>query len=211
MLAVCMESLHAHFIIKYTGDMKTSKSGFTIVEMIVVIVIIALLATITIISYNSYSKRARNAQTTSAVASWYKALRMHKARNGTYPTTSGCLGSNYNWGRAGNPTKGSEIAQCRQTSSTAGVVDNQATGGFDISMSPYITGSPTPAMITAGTSATSWSRGAFYLATNPARIGYVLEGTAESCSGQDGWTLASSTAVAGNMICEYDIGPLSGY
>lgn len=191
--------------------MKKSRSGFTIVEMIVVIVIIAILASIAIIGYASYTKRARNAQTISAVGAWNKGLRMYKARNGSYPTRSGCLGANYGWGKSALPTQGTEIAQCRQDSGTSGIVDDQSAGGFDTLMSPYITGSPVPAMITAGTSSTSWKRGAYYVATDPAVIGYVLEGTADDCTGQDTWGAPVKTTVGNNTVCEYTIGPLNGY
>ena len=41
--------------------MRTSRSGFTIVELLIVIVVIAILAAISIVAYNGIQQRARNA------------------------------------------------------------------------------------------------------------------------------------------------------
>ena len=41
------------------NHMKTSKQGFTIVELLIVIVVIAILAAITIVAYNGIQNRAK--------------------------------------------------------------------------------------------------------------------------------------------------------
>lgn len=66
-----------------------SKSGFTIVELLIVIVIIAILATLVIISYNGIQQRARDAKRINDIKSVAKAVEAYYAINGTYPSTGG--------------------------------------------------------------------------------------------------------------------------
>ena len=73
--------------------MRKSKSGFTIVELLIVIVVIAILAAITIVAYNGVQERARYSSMKSDIITLNKAILMYYADNGTYPTNS--LGSNY--------------------------------------------------------------------------------------------------------------------
>lgn len=70
-----------------------SRSGFTIVELLIVIVVIAILAAISIVSYNGIQERAENSKTVQAVASWVKAMKMYKVEHGNYPTVNTCLGA----------------------------------------------------------------------------------------------------------------------
>jgi prepilin-type N-terminal cleavage/methylation domain-containing protein len=65
-----------------------SKSGFTIVELLIVIVIIAILATITVVAFNGVQDRAKNAAMTSGVGQYAKALINYGVINGQYPTTA---------------------------------------------------------------------------------------------------------------------------
>lgn len=81
------------------------KSGFTIVEIIVVIIVIAILATITIVSYNGIVKSAYNTQVVSGVKSHYDAVKLYYLQNGRFPRTQTevdgdrialtCLGKGY--------------------------------------------------------------------------------------------------------------------
>jgi type II secretion system protein G len=64
--------------------MKT-RSGFTIVELLVVIVVIAILAAITIVAYNGIQQRARDAQRRSDFATLEKALRLYRIDNNGFP------------------------------------------------------------------------------------------------------------------------------
>ena len=59
--------------------MDKSKSGFTIVELIVVIVVIAILATITIISYNGVQARTRDDRRLTDVANIEKAMELYES------------------------------------------------------------------------------------------------------------------------------------
>ena len=73
--------------------MDKSKSGFTIVELIVVIVVIAILATITIISYNGVQARTRDDRRLTDVANIEKAMELYYSDNGSYPVPTGATGS----------------------------------------------------------------------------------------------------------------------
>lgn len=69
-----------------------TRSGFTIVELLIVIVVIAILAAISIVAYSGIQQRARDSQRTNDIATLQKALEMYHADNGGYPT---CLGATY--------------------------------------------------------------------------------------------------------------------
>lgn len=62
------------------------RSGFTIVELLVVIVIIGILAAITIVSYTGITQKAENSKTISAVDRYVTALTLYAANNGFYPS-----------------------------------------------------------------------------------------------------------------------------
>lgn len=64
------------------------RSGFTIVELLIVIVIIAILAAITVVAYNGIQGRARDSQRLSDLKTIVKALEMYKATNGVYPNAN---------------------------------------------------------------------------------------------------------------------------
>lgn len=82
--------------------MITKKSGFTIVELLIVIVVIAILAAISIVAYQGIQQRANNTATISAVNQTLRAIQAYVGSNGSYPltvggticvtTTSGCYG-----------------------------------------------------------------------------------------------------------------------
>lgn len=72
---------------------KLNKSGFTIVELLVVIVVIGILAAITIVSYSGISKRAIIAGLQSDLTNNAKLLKMYNAEHSYYPNTldgNGC-------------------------------------------------------------------------------------------------------------------------
>jgi len=81
------------------------KSGFTIIELLIVVVVIAVLAIIAAVSYNYVVKLSYNSQIKSGVQSYYEAVKAYKLAKGVYPQTqreqSGqrvamtCLGKGY--------------------------------------------------------------------------------------------------------------------
>ena len=64
--------------------MKT-RSGFTIVELLIVIVIIAILAAITVVAYNGIQQRARDSAATQLASQAGRKILAYQALNGTYP------------------------------------------------------------------------------------------------------------------------------
>lgn len=62
------------------------KTGFTIVELLVVIVVIGILASITIVSYSGITRKAVVASLQSDLANSSKRLKIYSAFYGSYPT-----------------------------------------------------------------------------------------------------------------------------
>lgn len=73
--------------------MHKTKSGFTIVELLIVIVVIGILAAITIVAYNGIQTRAKNTKTVNAAVLWVKALKVYNADKGVWPPSGSCLGT----------------------------------------------------------------------------------------------------------------------
>lgn len=63
-----------------------SKSGFTIVELLVVIVVIGILAAITIVSYTGITQKAGAVALTSDLSNTRTVFEMYNVTNGSYPT-----------------------------------------------------------------------------------------------------------------------------
>jgi general secretion pathway protein G len=76
---------------------KNKKTGFTIVELLIVIVVIAILAAITIVAFNGIQARARDAQRQNDVKSITKALELYYLDNGKFPPGSGSTTINSSW------------------------------------------------------------------------------------------------------------------
>lgn len=188
--------------------MYTLRRGFTLVELLVVIVVIAILATITIVTYIGVTDRARTDQTAVAASTWLKALQLYKIRNNTLPgaVMNGCLGTGYKYNsdNAGN----SGTAQCAQDSGLA-LTSNSA---FSTAMTNYVSGSPSPAFVTAINSTTSWRRGLYYVVTGSlARIELVVDGsqTTATCPALGSTTADIATVYSnGNTVCSYQVGSL---
>jgi len=75
---------------------RNNKSGFTIVELLIVIVVIAILAAISIVAYNGIQQRANNAQRIAAAQQWIKDIKAYVSTNGSYPSSQAqmyCIGT----------------------------------------------------------------------------------------------------------------------
>lgn len=86
--------------------MSKVKSGFTLVELLVVIVVIAILAAITIVAYNGIQEKAHNSSREAELMAYIKAFTLYKTENGAYPSMpSGnyCLGGHFPIGYNNEP------------------------------------------------------------------------------------------------------------
>ena len=63
------------------------KTGFTIVELLIVIVVIAIIAAITVIAYNGIQNRAHASDAKAALNQAEKKLKLYEVTNGSYPLT----------------------------------------------------------------------------------------------------------------------------
>ena len=65
---------------------KKRPAGFTIVELLIVIVVIAILAAISVVAYTGIQQRARDTQRVQDIQNIAKALKLHYAATGSYPS-----------------------------------------------------------------------------------------------------------------------------
>ena len=78
--------------------MNKAKSGFTIVELLIVIVVIAILAAISVVAYTGVQNRAHDSRRVNDLKAIVKALELYKIDNGRYPSASGSgLGLQQGW------------------------------------------------------------------------------------------------------------------
>lgn len=110
--------------------MKTLRSGFTIVELLIVIVVIGILAAITVVAFNGVQARALESEKSSKHNTVYKSLLNFYTINGYYPVSSAVGGS------AGATLLGltfKDVEPSRPTSPGAGII-----GGYTGSDSTHI-------------------------------------------------------------------------
>lgn len=110
--------------------MHQSRSGFTIVELLIVVVVIAILAAITIVSYNGITTRAENASRADELLSWRTAFIAYKGTNGTYPVMSDtaagyCLGTDFPNGKCRDYTLAVGVATYAEAASAPLVTELQ--------------------------------------------------------------------------------------
>lgn len=67
--------------------MNKTKSGFTLVELLIVIVVIAILVAVTVVAYNGIQARAQDAAVYSDMRQFATAVENYRTINGSYPAT----------------------------------------------------------------------------------------------------------------------------
>ena len=109
--------------------MLKSKSGFTIVELLIVIVVIAILAAITVVAYNGIQQRARDSAATQLVSQAGRKILAYQATNGTYPPdlTSAEISDTSNLQYSVNNTSSPATFCVTGTSSTSSFYLNNST------------------------------------------------------------------------------------
>ena len=171
--------------------MVKSRSGFTIVELLIVIVVIAILAAISIVAYNGIQERSRNTQTMAGAKEYIKALSLYAIDNGSYPNTgAACLGEGYNYN--------GDINRC---GGNVGIYPDVA---FDTALSEYMSTKPrldsTNIIIYSGN-----TRAGGYYDKNVGSYGvvyYVLAGKTASCDAGGFKSLSADAGITG-FYCSY--------
>ena len=126
-----------------------SRSGFTIVELLIVIVVIAILAAISIVAYNGIQQRARDNTRKSNLASISKALKLYNVDKDNYMLGgSGCGYGGDGWGWYSRGPDGTYPQSINNCLKQAGYIQNNiidASGdrgtGFDyMKQNCYVSG-----------------------------------------------------------------------
>ena len=129
----------------------TAKSGFTIVELLIVVVVIAILAAITIVSYNGITTKANASAAKSTAATWQKKIELYQAEVGSYPFTANLLSA--------DATKSYHITTDSLTASLSGT-----NGKNSVIVMPCGSATPVTAANTTGARIQFWD----YEASTPA-------------------------------------------
>jgi len=148
--------------------MDKTKSGFTIVELLIVIVVIAILAAISIVAYNGMQNRADNSKTVAAATAYIKAMKLYKVDNGTVPQVTSCLGEGY-----------TSNGDCHSTS--ASYTENRSNLN-SVLLEPYFKGNiPTPTLKSGDFDGSAVLTGGIYnfnnYISNGGGIGLRMSGT----------------------------------
>jgi general secretion pathway protein G len=185
--------------------MQTRRTGFTIVELLIVIVVIGILAAITIVAYNGVQGRARDSQRVSDLKGIVKALEIYKVNNGTYPTpVSTPNASSWEVSTDGSGNATNFLSALVSTTGVSKVpVDPINTG---TTLNPSINNATYEYfyyVYPAGTNGCDATRGAFYV-LGATRMNSIASGQTHSsspgfsCSGRD-WA-ANGAWVTGNYV-----------
>lgn len=184
------------------GHKAHSRTGFTIVELLIVIVVIGILAAITIVAFTGIQQRARNTQTISAANAYLKAFAQYKTLNSVYPPSGGlnynCLGEN-------NPGD-----QCWRREGTAGTTDGMFENATVHTALRTVMGS----LPDASTSLSNGRNGIMYVnhpssavtldgVVHGTYLMYVLDGAGAKCT--------AGTPLSGNWATFTSAVPSTGY
>lgn len=97
---------------------QNKKSGFTIIELLIVIVIIGILAAITIISFTGVSRRASNTNRIATAKQAVDLINSYIGAKGAYPDATGasmCIGQNFPGGKCWGADSGSPTLESAST------------------------------------------------------------------------------------------------
>lgn len=173
--------------------MRKTKSGFTIVELLIVIVVIGILAAITIVAYNGFQTRAENIKTVNSVAAYAKGLSLYSADKGIYPTGFGlpCLGQAP---KCANTTDG--VMACFGANQTV------ANSGFESALSPYASSLPTPSTQQISCGGKQYA-GAWYqpASAQSASLLFMYK-NASACPTIGGTSVAVFSQVGSDYLCQ---------
>lgn len=85
------------------GSTTNQKTGFTIVELLIVIVVIAILVAISVVVFSGIRDRAENTRTSAAISGLIKSLKAYKAATGKDPGDTAYAGELFDGGCLNDP------------------------------------------------------------------------------------------------------------
>ncbi len=130
--------------------LKNKRSGFTIVELLIVIVVIGILAGLVIVTFNGIQQKGRNTERTTDIKAIEAQIEAYNSQNGRYPTLANLNDNDGDTSWVGQNLKGLKREALRDpkqtgytmagapaqnvysyvvTSDTDGICDNGATAG----------------------------------------------------------------------------------
>lgn len=189
-----------------TSSSASSRTGFTIVELLIVVVVLAILAALSVVIFKDTNRRTSNARTISNVETYHKAIMLYRLQHGKYPTAPGegtatvtmtCLGLGYPDGTCGIIT-GTTVYESasfmndlssKSGSGVAAIVNDRVgpVGNESFTGAAYGIDTTDPA----------------HSSTGRARmIEWFLAGTNQDCVLPGSWAYNTSH---GNTACELDI------
>lgn len=185
--------------------MNKNRSGFTIVELLIVIVVIGVLAAITVVAFNGIQARSRNAAITSVIGSYVKALKLYESEEGAMPEAGvatdvyRCVGEGYGSG-------------CGTISGPTGCglgnVTNASSLSFNTSLRKYFGNtSAVPRVNETGLECSTGGivAGAMYIyrgsSSGRSELYYLITGSSSTCVVPGGATLAAQASSASNTLC----------
>lgn len=172
--------------------MRKTKSGFTIVELLIVIVVIGVLAAITVVAYNGIQTRAENTKTVSSITAYVKGLSLYAADKGVYPTGFGqpCLGQAP---KCANTTDG--VASCFGSGQTV------ANSGFESALSPYTSSLPAPSTQQISCGGKQYAGAWYYPPSAQSASIYFMYKNSSACPTIGGASVTVYNQVGSDYLC----------
>lgn len=109
--------------------MWAKKSGFTIVELLIVVVIIAILAAVTVVAYNGIQERARSSALQTDLTNAKKKLMLYGVDSATYPSSNTLLSTvGISASKSVYDTTGNNFYYCYNTTNNQFALGARTTG-----------------------------------------------------------------------------------
>lgn len=108
------------------------RTGFTIVELLIVIVVIAILASISVVAYNGIQSRANDVAVQADLGTFAKQMEMQKADLGAYPATlTSAMGFTFSRGSYGLDFQNYNVRYCYNSSNDSYILmANSKSGNY---------------------------------------------------------------------------------
>ncbi|MEP7204810.1 MAG: type II secretion system protein [Candidatus Saccharibacteria bacterium] len=171
--------------------MKRSKSGFTIIELLVVIVVIGILASTVVVAYGGVQQRALNDARLSEVKAWQKTLMLAYVDNNSGPSVPAgnyCLGSGFPSGACRDYLANNSVTYYEANNAALMVVLKKE--------SSLPSGPRQPINGTVGPYVNLWAGGSGFTITN------VFSGHSSDCPSPLTYTWDDGS---GRLLCQIDV------